>query len=181
MGKKGTNIILEDCGTYLKVDVSTKKFLDAFMLIDKEDYYEISENPGYGRMGMNPRGYVAFKDFSDSPENGHGVHRFVTNFEYKLVDHINQVTYDNRRSNLRDGSNGLNQRNTKLYSNNKSGFRGVRCMKDGKFYARIGGKQFPDGRGLHLGCFDSFEEAIEARLAAEIKYEGQTREDLKEL
>ena len=174
----GTNIILEDCGTYLKIDVSTKSFT-GFMLIDKEDYYEISENPGYGRMGMNRLGYVAFKDFSDSPETGHQVHRFVTKFEYKVTDHINQVTYDNRRCNLRDGSNNINSRNTKLFSSNKSGFRGVLCIKDDKFHARIGGKQFPTGY-LHLGTFETFEEAVGARLAAEIKYEGQTREDLKE-
>ena len=174
----GTNIILADCGDHLKVHVSTKKYPDAFMLIDKEDYYEISENPGYGRMLINRGGYVIFVDFSDSLEKGHQVHRFVTKFEYKVTDHINQIRHDNRRSNLRDGSNGLNERNCKLSHNNKSGFRGVGTRTGRRFYAGIKGKQFPNGR-VHLGYFDSFEEAVEARIAAEIKYMGYNWDDLK--
>jgi len=176
----GTNIILADCGDHLKVDVSTPKYPDAFMLINHEDFYAIAENEDYGRMCLNSLGYVIFGDMSDSLRKSYSVHRFITNFAYKCVDHINQARHDNRRSNLRDGTGSLNQRNSKQQSNNKSGFRGVGSKTGRRFYACISGKQFPNGRGLHLGYFDSFEEAVEARIAAEIKYMGYNWDDLKE-
>jgi hypothetical protein len=67
------------------------------------------------------------------------------------VDHEDKDGSNNRWANLRELSRGDNQRNTRMYSNNKSGFRGVsRASRGSKWVAsiRIAGKQH------HLGQFD---------------------------
>lgn len=51
----------------------------------------------------------------------------------------------------------------KYRSDNKSGFRGVFRLKDGKFRVSIGFK----GERYNLGTFDTFEKAVSARLEAE--------------
>lgn len=45
--------------------------------------------------------------------------------EWKVIDHINRDGLDNRQCNLRDGSNGVNNKNCKLFKNNTSGFNGL--------------------------------------------------------
>jgi hypothetical protein len=84
------------------------------------------------------------------------------------VDHINGTRADNRIVNLRSVTHLENHKNCKLSTSNTSGRVGVRwrgCRS--KWQARI----YVDGREKHLGYFDSFEEASDARKAAEIKYD----------
>jgi HNH endonuclease len=100
------------------------------------------------------------------------LHRLLTNCpKDKVVDHINHDTLDNRRSNLRVVSQNVNAFNCK-------GNRGVGTRKDiNKYRARI----MYNGKEIHLGYFDTREEALEARRLAEIKYYGFTHgDDIKE-
>lgn len=53
-------------------------------------------------------------------------------------------------------------------SDNSSGFRGVYCLKNGRFRASIGFK----GQRFNIGTFETFEKAVEARLEAEKKIHG---------
>ncbi len=77
------------------------------------------------------------------------------------VDHINGIRNDNRAVNLRIATKHQNQRNARRRKDNSTGFKGVR--RDGlRFSARcrVGGKR------VHLGTFDTAEEAHNAYLAA---------------
>jgi hypothetical protein len=72
------------------------------------------------------------------------------------VDHINGDPQDNRWANLRSASRTENNFNTGLRCNNKSGRRGVHWNPLlGKW--RAGGRL--RGKTVHLGCFDSLDEA----------------------
>lgn len=76
------------------------------------------------------------------------------------IDHINGDTGDNRIENLRDVSASVNMRNAKMSKNNTSGHTGVTWnKKNSKWYAQGRAK----GRYLHLGSFDSIEDAVQAR------------------
>lgn len=77
------------------------------------------------------------------------------------IDHINGVRTDNRISNLRSVDRRANSRNQKLRSTNKSGVMGV-CRIRGRWRAYINVK-----RATHIGTYDTFDEAVEARRQAE--------------
>ena len=85
----------------------------------------------------------------------------------KQVDHINHIRDDNRWSNLRLVSHVDNSKNTKKRCDNSSNICGVNLYKrTGKWTAYIN----HDKKRIHLGTFDTKEEAIEKRKTAEIKY-----------
>lgn len=80
------------------------------------------------------------------------------------LDHINGEKADNRWENLREATHQQNCFNRKLRRDNTSGHRRVRwnkhCQKWQAFCTR-------DRKHTHLGLFDTLEEAIAARDAAE--------------
>lgn len=62
--------------------------------------------------------------------------------------------------------------NTNVRSNNTSGRTGVYLKPDGKYGAHIG----TESRLIHLGTFETFEDAVKAREEAELKYYGFIKE-----
>jgi hypothetical protein len=82
-------------------------------------------------------------------------------------DHINGITLDNRRTNLRPCNRAQNQWNRKKLSNNTSGYKGV-YKSDKKFTAAI--RQ--NGKRYHLGRFKTIEEAASAYDAASRRLHG---------
>lgn len=88
------------------------------------------------------------------------------------IDHINRIRTDNRISNLRDVSTKQNQQNAGKRSNNTSGHPGVCWHKrDSKWVARIKHNY----KAIHLGYFNTLEEAVAARKAAEKLYWADTQ------
>lgn len=87
----------------------------------------------------------------------------------ETVDHINGTPWDNRRENLRIVTDSQNARNTKIYSTNKSGFKGVAVYKKDKWTAQI----TVNYRKLHLGVFVDAEEAAEVYNDAAIEHFGE--------
>ena len=76
------------------------------------------------------------------------------------IDHINLDTFDNRRCNIRYCTHQQNQMNQPLQKNNTSGVSGVSYYPPRrKFRARIKICQ----QEIHLGYFDTFEDAVKAR------------------
>lgn len=99
------------------------------------------------------------------------LHRFILNAPSdKQVDHINGDGLDNRRANLRLASGSQNQHNSKIRSDNSSGYKGVYWDKGLKQWrAQIkSNNQFTT-----LGHFSDAKDAARAYDAAAIKYHGE--------
>ena len=91
---------------------------------------------------------------------GTRMHYFVFGYPLEgfVIDHINRDGLDNRKSNLRLATISLNMMNSKLFSTNTSGYRGVRYSKSHhKWVARICSKYYP-----FQHYYDTQEEAIQA-------------------
>lgn len=83
-------------------------------------------------------------------------------FPESHIDHINHDRSDNRWENLRQVSNGENNKNQSCYKNNKSGVTGVR---------RVGPVWTSKIGNTHLGTFNSLEAARAAREKAEKEFD----------
>ena len=72
------------------------------------------------------------------------------------IDHFNGERLDNRISNLRHVTNKQNSENSKLYSCNKTGARGVRLdPRTGRYVVRV--RHF--GEDIHIGVCDTVDQA----------------------
>lgn len=90
-----------------------------------------------------------------------------------LIDHANGVTTDNRWENLREATTRQNSYNTKVNSRNTARLKGTRRARHlNSGVQRWGAKIFVDGRNVHLGTFNTAEEAHEAYKAAALKHFG---------
>lgn len=89
---------------------------------------------------------------------------------YKYYDHIDRNPLNNRKSNLRPATMSENMSNRSLFKNNKSGITGVWWDdKREKWIAYIR----KDNKQNYLGSFINKNDAIRARLNAEVKYFGE--------
>lgn len=99
------------------------------------------------------------------------MHRAIMNTpEGFEVDHIDHDGCNNQRSNLRNCSHAENTKNHLKHKNNKSGYNGVFWdKKNERWETRIR----VDGRRIHLGRFESLEDAAKAFDKAALKYYGE--------
>ena len=87
-----------------------------------------------------------------------------------IVDHINHNGLDNRKENLRICTHKDNMRNRRKQKNNISGYKGVRYRKKHKkFVAQI--KKYD--KQVHIGCYETIEEAAMAYDANARHYYGE--------
>lgn len=86
-----------------------------------------------------------------------------------VIDHIHHKQFDNRKSELRKCSSVENTYNTSLSKNNTSGKNGVSRMKNGKYRAYI----FQNYKQIHLGSYDTIEDAAKARDSASMLLYGE--------
>lgn len=138
---------------------------DEIFYIDLDDYEKVSKYTWF----LNKNGY-AYTDIINN--NGEKerilLHRYVTNFQYKLCDHKDRNRLNNRKENLRTATYAQNMWNRRLKEDKVMGI--VKPKKDNwKWGARIR----VNCKIIWLGSFLTEEEAIIARLKAEKEYYGE--------
>jgi len=101
------------------------------------------------------------------------MHRLLTTpNKNEVVDHIDHLIYDNRKSNLRICLQQNNLTNKRMQSNNTSGCVGVMWLKKRKVWeVHI----HLNKKLVRLGYFDNFYKAVEIRKEAEERYYGEYR------
>ncbi len=105
------------------------------------------------------------------------VHRVIYKIfhgrEPEQVDHVNGNPSDNRIENLRPATNKQNSNNSKRYSNNKSGYKGVAPYLRKGIQRGYTAQITHNYKKHHLGVFDSAADAHEAYKEAAIKLFGE--------
>ena len=142
----------KDGKLYWKVNKGTAK-------VGEEAGY-INEDTGYIDVGFDYKRYQA--------------HRIIWEMHYGSIpegmeiDHIWHNKLDNRIENLRLVTPIENSRNKSKHKNNISGVTGVSWNKrDNKWNVYIG----VNGKNKYLGSFSDFNQAVDIRKQAELKYQ----------
>ena len=157
--KKINDIIIHD--DYIEIILNNS---DNNCLIDTEDYELIKNN----HWVLSSDGYAISSSGDLFRKRMHRIIMHVNND--LLIDHINRNRLDNRKSNLRIVDNQHNSFNQTIRSTNTSGVIGVTWWKrDQNWSAQIKYNY----KSHRLGYFDNFDDAVIARLNAEIKYFGK--------
>lgn len=140
-------------------------------IVDDEDFTWLSEYP----WKLGTHGYACISYYLGGGRKNRKVrtvylHRLVNKTPSgAITDHINGNKLDNRKTNLRTTSQGVNVFNAGLRKDNKSGYQGVCWIKsDKKWRARIN----IEGKNVQLGDRKILEDAIKLRKLGEIKYYG---------
>lgn len=143
-------------------------------LVDDEDYDRINAHKWCAMRIPGTNSYYAARK-SAADENGKQrtirMHREIMNAkDGEEVDHINHVTLDQRKTNLRLCTRGQNCANRRTRTDNTSGFKGVSHNKRrGKWQAYV----IVDRKQKHLGYYATAIEAAIAYDAAAIEYHGE--------
>ena len=134
-------------------------------IVDDDDFEYLSQWKWY--VNYNQRG-LPYAMRGAKPKVR--MHRIVSKTPLGLfTDHINGDTLDNRKSNLRIVTSAENSMNRKPYKSNKFGLKGI-SISEGKYiHARIK----LDGKNIHLGTFDTIEEAAAAYNKAALELFGE--------
>lgn len=128
-----------------------------YFLIDREDVEKVKQYVWRFRFTRATNTYYA--------ETGKGknrliLHRFLTNCPSgKEIDHINRITTDNRKENLKICNRSENCINRNIFKNNTTGYKNIYKMKNEKYNVRI----TRDKKESFIGVFNSLDEAIKAR------------------
>ena len=139
-----------------------------FAMVDDEDFEELNKYKWFANWHYN-----SFRAVRGVKINGKKkslqMHRVVMNAQDgDTIDHIDRVTLNNQKSNLRFCTSSQNQHNRKINSNNTTEFKGV--SPNGKGYkAQI----HLNGKQIYLGIRSTPEEAYELYKEASKKYHGE--------
>ena len=134
-------------------------------IVDDDDYAWLSQYHWLAMWCPKTRSYYAARNTTRAGGVKHHIsmHRLIAGAGPKeYVDHANGDTLDNRRSNIRRCTPSDNQHNSRIASNNTSGFKGV-CWDKHRGRWRV------DIKGNFLGFFVSKEDAARA-------YDNKARE-----
>ena len=83
-----------------------------------------------------------------------------------VIDHIDHDKLNNKFSNLRKVCRKENNRNLGKRKSNSTGVSGAYQLPSGKWRVQIK----VDGKNRHIGCFETIEQAAEAKIRANLEY-----------
>lgn len=135
-----------------KIYLTGKSANGRYAIVD-DDFYEHAKKYSYSDCGF---GYAIRTGGKDGKKFHIRMHTEVMGGKKEglVIDHINGNKLDNRKENLRFCSEKENQRNKRVYKQNKIGYKGVK-KRFNRFVATIG----YNNKILYIG---SFETAIQA-------------------
>lgn len=148
-------------------------------IVDVGDYERLSQHVWYALWNSKTQSYYAARSEVIVRSDGSrgrttvGMHRDILELKRgdgKKCDHVDGVTLNNRRYNLRVATDTQNNQNKKLTKSNRSGYKGV-CWDKSRSkwmaYIKINGRQ------KNLGYFKTREEARAAYCVAALRYHGE--------
>lgn len=136
-----------------------------YALVDDEDFDYLNQ-----WKWLYKEGYAARRPWNKEEKKYYWVrmHRLLNKTpDGFFTDHINQNSLDNRKSNLRTVTTQQNAFNSRLYSTNRSGHKGIYWDKVNKKW-RVA--IMVNYKTVRLGRFKDIKEAIKVRKAAEKIY-----------
>ena len=152
----------------IKVEIEIKGYR---VLIDDEDWERVSKQKWRTRVKKDRVYFMARDYYGVNKYYNITLHRMVTNAPKGLmVDHKDNDTLNNCKSNLRICTNTENVRNSHRSESNTSGYKGVHFHKQHqKWNARI----TVNRKRIELGLFDCPTAAWLAYCRAAVKYHGE--------
>jgi hypothetical protein len=143
-------------------------------LVDDEDYEVLKQYKWFADWNKSIKYWYARTRVYDKVTKKSvnlSMHRMVTGAaKGEVVDHINNNTLDNTKSNLRICTHSQNHMNSTKQANNTSGFKGVCWNKrKSKWMAQIG----KDGMHINIGYYKTAEQAYYAYLKKSKELHGE--------
>lgn len=141
------------------------------VIVDAADYEWLSKWKWSAKWSESTGSFYAYRNARiDGKHTTIRMHRLILGLHYGdkgFGDHINRVTLDNRRKNLRVATRTENNINQRIRKDNTSGVRGVSWVKLSSCWkAQIS----VNGKKKSLGYFSSIDGAVEAYKKAETTY-----------
>jgi hypothetical protein len=140
-------------------------------IVDAADFDFLMQWFWHARWVESTKSYYALR--TDSKGRKIFLHREIVGLplgDKRVTDHINHITLDDRRANLRIVSRAENNQNMGIASHNSSGFKGVGFHKQtGKWRAYIS----VSNHYVHLGLHRTREEAYAAYCEAAKQHYGE--------
>lgn len=174
--KKGNNYIKDEASGIAKIELHRRKGENLWATIDLEDLERVINFPytWYAKYNhTNDCFYVYSSPYCPETQKCKPLflHQFIMNAEGKTVDHRDNDTFNNRKSNLRISTDSDNSKNRKSKNkNNTSGYRNVSWSKsENKWLVQLQINK----KNTVLGKFDNVHEAGEFAKEMREKYYGE--------
>lgn len=172
--KRSNNYVIDKENNIAKIELHRRNKASLWTIVDLDDLEKVINFPytWYAKYNhTNNEYYVVASVYHPELQQTRPIflHQFLTNANGKDVDHENNDTLDNRKSNMRVVVESNNSKNRKGRNrNNKSGYRNVSLIK-GKWVVQL---QI-DGKNKRLGSFDDVHEAGKFAEEMRQKYYGE--------